>query len=81
MNSRRQHIWDRPRWRYFESDSEDEEDIIGLQLARRQYKMRTRISIDTWDDQDFFMRFRLQKSTVAMVLEIIRPSLEVDETR
>ncbi|XP_058457044.1 putative nuclease HARBI1 [Malaya genurostris] len=37
--------------------------------------------MSSWDDQDFFMRFRLQKSTVLMVLEIIRPDLDVDETR
>lgn len=81
MYGHHQHVWDQVHWRLLESDEENGEEIDGLQLARRQYKMRARISIDTWDDQDFFMRFRLQKNTMAMVLEIIRPDIEVDETR
>ncbi|XP_058817442.1 putative nuclease HARBI1 [Topomyia yanbarensis] len=43
--------------------------------------MKVRINIDNWDDEDFFMRFRLQKNTVMMILQIIRSSLEIDETR
>lgn len=81
MYTRRQHAWDRFSWTLLENDNEGSEETDGVQLARRQYKMRERIRIDTWDDQDFFMRFRLQKSTVAMVLEIIRPHLDVDENR
>lgn len=81
MSGRRQYIWEQYYWRFLYDNEENGEENYGLRLARRQYKMRVRISIDSWDDQDFFMRFRLQKNTVAMILEIIRASLEIDETR
>ena len=77
----RRHVWDQFYWKLLENDDEESDSQDVFKYPRREYKMSSRISIETWDDLDFFMRFRLQKKTVMMVLDIIRPHLEVDETR
>lgn len=52
--------------------SDDEEDIIprapALYLHRANY-------FDTLNDNQFFMRFRLTKDTVAMLLDQIEPEI------
>lgn len=81
MDSQHNYIWDQYYWRFLDDEEENSAENGVLILTRRQYKMRVRINIDNWDDLDFFMRFRLQKSTVMMILDMIQSSLEVDETR
>lgn len=64
-----------------DDDSDDEDMIYVLRPERRAYSMRERINLDSWDDVDFFSRFRLKKATVLMVHDIIRRDLEYDEPR
>lgn len=52
----------------------DEEDVFVAE--RRQYRMLERVQVDLWDDYDFIYRFRLSKSTFAVVLEMVRADLE-----
>lgn len=56
--------------------SDEDEDDGNLRAARRQYKMATRINLDSWDDVDFIRRFRLSKQTVMEVLGIVEHELE-----
>lgn len=63
----------------WDDSSSDEEEYF--ERERRQYKMRIRIDMESWDDVDFFCRFRLRKETVAYVLELVRPALEFREQR
>lgn len=76
----------------YDYDDEDRDlaDVFNLvNLAdnlvpeRRQYKMMERIDMDCFDDSDFVYRFRLSKSTVMYVLQMIKSKLELigDEQR
>lgn len=59
-----------------EMDWLDEEDDDGMVVERRPYGLPVRPTIDSWDDLDFFMRFRMSKPTFQMVLQLILPALQ-----
>lgn len=52
---------------------EDQEDVP--RLARRPYNLPVRSTVNTWDDVEFFQRFRLSKRTFLMVLQLVAPAL------
>lgn len=57
-------------------DDDDAENYI-FELERRQYRMYVRISyMEIWNEDEFFNRFRLSKSTVAYILSLIEPQLQ-----
>lgn len=71
------HVWE--RWSFIEESSDDENLVEPVD--RRQYKMLPRISLDNWDDLDFACRFRLEKRTTLLVLDLIKDALPYDERR
>lgn len=59
------------------SDSDDELLYNLFLRTRKQKKIRQRPDIlNEYDDDEFFMRFRLKKDTVLMVLDQINDDLE-----
>lgn len=56
---------------------EDDHDIF----ERRQYRLLNRQHMNHWDDVDFFDRFRITKEFFIELVDIIRPILNVDESR
>lgn len=62
----------------FDGLSDEEEEFLDfLEHPRRPYVVKDRFNpFDEYDDLDFFMRFRLKKETVLMVLEQIEEQIE-----
>lgn len=63
----------------FEDDIEYENDEEGVEVRRferRIYHMPQRSTINTWDDVDFFRRFRLSKTTFLYVLQLVVDELQ-----
>lgn len=48
---------------------------------RRIYRMPIRATINTWDDTDFFRRFRLTKQTFLAVLQLVAEDLQHPQPR
>jgi hypothetical protein len=69
----------------FEHDSSDSEDEFFMNLAargRRVKDVRPRIdNFNVWNDDQFFVRFRLTKLTVLHLLDLVEPSLETATDR
>lgn len=65
-----------------ESDDDDYEEI-NLEIGRRQgYRQFPRIDfIDMWNEDEFFSRFRMCKTTVVYVLSLIEDKLRVAPNR
>lgn len=66
---------------FYENPIYDYVPVRPARTARRPYTVQERISIDNWDDVDFAQRFRLSKSTVLQILELIRQELTFDDPR
>lgn len=83
MDYDRYFVHDRPRmWEDWSSDDhEDDGTQQHLVRERRQYKIFQRVHLDKWDDVDFRYRFRVSKTTFAVVLEKIRSRLDYDDPR
>jgi hypothetical protein len=68
-----------------ENDSSDSDDEFFMNLAargRRVKDVRPRIdNFNVWNDDQFFVRFRLTKPTVLHLLELVEPSLETATDR
>lgn len=62
---------------------EDEELLQFLEHERRPYKVSEKRPehFNKWDDTDFQERFRLQKETVLLLLELIEEHLETPTDR
>lgn len=63
-----------------EEDAAIEAEIFG-QYDRRPYGLPMRATIDTWDDYEFLVRFRMSKPTFEMVLQMIEPTLRHPQPR
>lgn len=61
-------------------NDDDDEDDVG-RLARRPYNLPVRATINSWDDVEFFDRFRLTKQTFLYVLQLVGPALEHPQPR
>lgn len=48
---------------------------------RRIYRIPVRNAVNTWDDFDFFRRFRLSKPTFYYVLQLVVDELQPPEPR
>lgn len=57
---------------------EDDEDEFRV---RRPYQMRLRMTINNWDDFDFYSRFRMKKQTFLLVLDLVSPALQHPQPR
>lgn len=56
---------------------DDDAENYTFELERRQYRMHPRVSyMEIWNEDEFFKRFRLSKSTVAYILSLIEPQLQ-----
>ncbi|KAJ3620693.1 hypothetical protein MTP99_004621 [Tenebrio molitor] len=63
------------------SDSSDDEDIINFVVNLGGIRKNPRLQIrrnhlEYWDDQEFYIRFRLSKNTVVLLLEEIRENIQ-----
>lgn len=59
-----QHMW---------VDDDNEENEFEI---RRPYRIQVHANINSWDDVDFYGRFRLRKQTFLMVLALVAPALQ-----
>lgn len=66
---------------FYDNPIYDEVPVRSARTARRPYTVRTRISIDDYDDVDFLQRFRLSKNTVLQILELVEHDLDFDDPR
>lgn len=64
-----------------EEDAAIEAEMDGPFYGRRTYQLPARASIDTWDDFEFVVRFRMSKSTVQRILKLIEPTLRHPQPR
>lgn len=55
---------------------DDDDDDEVRHFDRRVYTIPVRATMNTWDDFDFFMRFRITKPTFLMVLQMVEPALQ-----
>lgn len=59
-----------------DSDEEILEFIVDNIKPRKAYKVQERINhMEKWNDEEFFIRFRLMKHTILMLLEMIEEQL------
>lgn len=55
--------------------------VLSRIAACTPHSADLQVYIEKLDDMNFFTRFRLQKSTVCRVLEMIRPAIAYDDDR
>lgn len=61
----------------FDDNDEDEHQF----RVRRPYQMQFRATINSWDDFDFYGRFRMMKRTFLYVLDLVAQALRHPQPR